>query len=87
MNEHLVDFVVTLYFTSLCFNALCSGKISIVNFIQKKLSKNFLDKIYPTWQNVTNNFVKMSGLVNDVTKNGVRVSKNDKKVAIFAIFD
>ena len=30
-KEHLVDFVVTLYFTSLCSNALCSSKVSQLN--------------------------------------------------------
>ena len=31
-GEHLVDFVVSLYFTSLCCNALCSRKVSRSTF-------------------------------------------------------
>ena len=38
-KEHLVDFVITLYFTSFCFNALCSGKVS-VNFQKFENEKN-----------------------------------------------
>ena len=41
-KEHLVDCIVTLYFLSLCFSALCSGKVSQSTFSPHTLILNKL---------------------------------------------
>ena len=44
--EHLLDFVIHFYFLSLCFNALCSSKVShIINFGFSKVCDQNGDRV------------------------------------------
>ena len=69
-KEHLVDFVVTLYFTSLCFNVLRSGKASQSTFKSLRMKSKL---------------VKLLGLVEIVTKM-VTGYLSTIKIAIFVLF-